>query len=611
MLHGARAVFFGALFLCMLAATPAPSPPPSAIITGTWSGTLNAQGRAVPVVLHIIRASGGILSATLDSPLEGLYGLRLTGVSAANGVLTFALPAAYISYRGTIGSHAIIGTFTKNGAALPLTFSRPGPGTETPAATPVMHGTAQPGGPALVTHPCAEGKSKVSALCGTFRVYENRAAHAGRTIELGFVLLRAEHHSGRVVYFANGGPGALTTMYAGAIADGQWLHPLWILRSRYDILLLDNRGMGESAPLDCNGIYDPAHPATYFMQLWPSAALRGCRAREARTHDLSEYTTDNAADDLNDLRAALGYRKVVLMGTSYGTYFSFVYMRRHPQTVESAVLNGVVPPHLLTAPLSDAQGAQLAMDDVISECAHDAACHRRFPYLGAHFAAVARRFDAGPVTVTIRNAITSRLQRVRLSRQVFDDRLRQLLYSESSAAYVPIIIEDAYRGNYRPLAAMVNLVTLSLVGLVDFGANLSYACAEQVPFVTPALIKRTSTNSFQGDTAVRAEQEACRTWNVRPVPVSENRIVRSRLPVLMISGTNDPASLAIYAQEELPYLPNARLILQRGESHGGTTPCTDNLIVQFVLDGSARNLPTNSCAGSFSRPPFVLGLPRP
>lgn len=467
-------------------------------------------------------------------------------------------------------------------------------------------GSAQQPAPALVTHPCTEGRSKVPALCGTFRVYENRAARSGRTIELGFVLLKAEHPNGRVIYFNPGGPGGLTTIFAAAFADNQIFTPLSTLRSRYDLLLLDNRGMGTSHPLDCNGIYDPHDPAPYFLQLWPSAALRACRAREAATHDLSAYTTDYAADDLNDLRAALGYRKIVLVGGSYGTYLSLVYMRRHPRSVESAVLDGVAPPHLLVLPLEDPYGAQLAMNAVISECAHDAACRAHFPDLAAHFRALVRRFDRGPLSITIRNGRTHKLQRVRLSLEVFADRLRQTLYDEQSAAYVPIILEDAYRGNYVPLGVMVNAITFDLLEILDTGANLSYACAEQLPFITEAMVARTSANSFQGDTRVRAEQAACRIWNVRPVPKSEDAIVRTNLPILMVSGSNDPTSPAIYAQEELAFLPDARLILQRGEGHGATTPCTNNLIVQFVLDGSAKGLPTNSCAGSFHRPPFVL-----
>jgi pimeloyl-ACP methyl ester carboxylesterase len=321
---------------------------------------------------------------------------------------------------------------------------------------------------------------------------------------------------------------------------------------------------------------------------------------------LSQYTTDNAVDDLNDLRAALGYHRIVLFGGSYGTYFSLVYMRRHPRSVESAVLDGVAPPHLLTVPLEDAYGAQLAMNDVISECAHDRSCHAHFPSLAQHFADVLRRFDGGPIAITVRNSATHRLKRMRLSLEVFTDRLRQMLYDEGSAAYVPLIIDDAYRGDYVPLGAMVSSVTLDFLPILDTGANLSYACTEQLPFITQAMVARTSANSFQGDTRVRAEQEACRIWNVHPVPASENATVRSDLPVLMVSGTNDPTSPAIYAQQELPYLPNARIVLQRGEGHGATTPCTDGLIVRFVLDRSAQHLPTSSCAGSFHRPPFAL-----
>lgn len=334
--------------------------------------------------------------------------------------------------------------------------------------------------------------------------------------------------------------------------------------------------------------------------------MRKCRARDARSSNLSAYTTDNAADDLNDLRAALGYRKIVLLTGSYGTYFSLIYMRRHHDTVESAVLDGVAPPHLLIVPLEDAYGSQLAMNDVIAECAEDRACHRRAPLLAEHFAAVVHRFDRGPISITIRNPATHRPERVRLSLEVFADRLRQTLYDEGSAAYVPYVVEQAYRDNYVPVGEMVNLITLGFAQGLDTGANLSYACAEQLPFITQSAVLRTSANSFQGDTRVRAEQAACEIWNVQPVPSSENTVVRSDLPVLMISGTNDPTSPAIYAQQELPYLPNARIVLQRGAGHGATTPCTDRLIVQFVLKRSARDLATDACAGSFHRPPFVF-----
>jgi len=466
--------------------------------------------------------------------------------------------------------------------------------------------------PVLQMHPCVVGRSRAPAECGAFRVYENRAAHAGRTIELGFILLKAQHPSGRMIYLNPGGPGGLTTIYASVLTGKQpptYMKALWILRDRYDILLLDNRGIGESHSLDCSTIYSQANPAPYYMELWPSTALRACREREARISNLSQYVTDNAVDDLNDLRAELGYRKIVLFGDSGGTYFSLMYMRRHPASVESALLNGVAPPHLLIVPLPDAHAAQLAVNNLIRECASDGECHAHFPLLEQHFAALLTRLNRGPIAITIRNESTHRLQQVLLSKEVFADRMRQALYSSGFGKYVPLAVEDAYRGNDLALGELIDSVTLFFAHILDTGANLSYTCAEYVPFITPAMMARTSAGSFMGDLRVRAQQRACAIWSVRPVPASENTIVSSTLPILMVSGTNDPASPAIFAQQELPYLPNAQLVLQRGAGHTDDSDCTVGLEVDFILAHSARGLDAASCAGSWHRPPFVYSLP--
>ncbi len=106
-----------------------------------------------------------------------------------------------------------------------------------------------------------------------------------------------------------------------------------------------------------------------------------------------------AVDDLDELRAALGYSRLVLNGGSYGTTFFLDYARRHPSSVESLVLIGVAPPHFIIIPLQDAQGAQLSIDRLIAECKSDAECNRNFPSLRTHFEALARRFDKGDISV--------------------------------------------------------------------------------------------------------------------------------------------------------------------------------------------------------------------
>jgi pimeloyl-ACP methyl ester carboxylesterase len=459
----------------------------------------------------------------------------------------------------------------------------------------------------LHSWPCTAGAAKAPSTCGTYNVYENRAAHSGRTITLSFIVIKAEHPSHRAIAWNPGGPGASSTAAADAVADGGSPRELGALRDRYDILLVDNRGTGKSAPQRCD--FAPMdRPAEYFLHLWPDELVRRCRAELARSANLSLYTTSIAADDLDDLRAALGYPQLVLDGGSYGTRLYLDYARRHPSNVESIVLDGVAPPGLLIVPLEDAGGAQDAMTRAIAECRADAACNAHFPALDAHFAALVRRFDRGPVRVPLDDATSAGVTWPRLSKEVFADRLRQLLYYPETAAYAPFIIERAYRNDYAPLASMVETVTQGLSQELADGLNLSVTCAEDVPFITEGDVVSSSANSFEGSLRVRAQQRACRIWNVAPAPRSFVRPVRSSAPILMISGTDDPTSPPAYAQEALRYLPNARVLLVRNAAHGTETRCGDELIVAFVRAGSAKNLDLQRCESEYHRPPFATSM---
>jgi pimeloyl-ACP methyl ester carboxylesterase len=454
---------------------------------------------------------------------------------------------------------------------------------------------------------CTLGQTKVPARCGTFVVYEDRAAASGRTIELAVTVLPAKQSTHRAIFWNPGGPGADTVANAPAIADGDFARELMDLHEHYDIVFVDNRGIGGSGAQQCE-LSPPAHPELYFLQLWPDELLRACRDRLAARANLSLYTSSLAADDLDDIRAALGYPKIVLDGNSYGSFLALVYMRQHPEHVESAVLDGVAPPGLLILPLQDAAGAELAMRQLIAACSHDVDCKNHFPQFAAHFAILTHRFDTGPIQVRIENPATKQPQVVSLSKEVFADRLRQTLYGAATAAYVPYIVEQAYLQDYIPLGQMIDQTTRGLADFVMMGANLSVTCAENIPFITEEEIRRSSAGSFEGDARVRAQQRACRIWNVKPVPAGFNEPVRSEAPVLMVSGSDDPASPASYAALELPYLPNAKRALVQGAAHVTETACTDRLKVAFVLANSARRLDVASCRSAFRRPPFATSM---
>jgi pimeloyl-ACP methyl ester carboxylesterase len=454
---------------------------------------------------------------------------------------------------------------------------------------------------------CTVGSAKLPARCGTFVVYEDRAAASGRTVAIPLVVIPAEHPTGKAIFWNPGGPGGGAVDAADGIADGSFAKELMELHERYDIVLANNRGVGGANAQHCD-LAPPAHPEYYFLRMWPDALLKACRERLAANANLSLYNSSISADDLDDMRAALGYSRLVLDGGSYGSFFFLVYMRQHPDHVESAILNGVSPPGLLIIPLEDAAGAQLAMDKLIVACAQDPGCEAHFPQFKEHFAAVAHRFDAGPVKIRIENTPAKQLQFVLLSKEVFADRLRQNVYSSSTAAYVPYIIERAYQQDYVPLGHMINAATQGLASGLDLGLNLSVTCAENIPFISEEDIHRTSAGSFEGDVRVRAQQRACKIWNVQPVPASFNQPVHSNAPVLMISGTDDPATPSDYAARELRYLPNAKQVLVQGASHGDETACADRLKVAFVLAGTARGLDVASCRSAFHRPSFATSM---
>jgi pimeloyl-ACP methyl ester carboxylesterase len=454
--------------------------------------------------------------------------------------------------------------------------------------------------------PCTEGRSKAPAECGTLGVYEDRAARSGRIISLQLVVLRAKHPTHRAIALIAGGPGQSAVSLAPIIADGMFEKALSALRDTNDILFVDSRGMGGSHAFNCD-LAPPGHPGSYFRQLWPDALLSACRAKSASTSNPGLYNTNNAVDDLDDVRAALGYPKFVLYGGSYGTFFSFIYMRRHPDHVESAILDGVYAPHFVALPGSP-DGAQTALNDLIAKCRRDTVCNSHFPAFKQHFNALMQRFDRGPIPVRVKNQATGRFETVPLSKEVFIDRLRNTLYSPDNAAYIPHVVERAYHADYVSLGELINGMSLALAHALDYGAFLSYTCADEMPFISEEQMKAAAAHSFAGDLRFRAQQHACSIWNVRSMPSSFNDPVRSDVPILIVTGSDDPTTPPRYAAEELPNLPNAKQVLVRGAGHTTETPCTDRLIVQFVRAGSAKGLDVSRCGAAFTPPHFVTSM---
>jgi pimeloyl-ACP methyl ester carboxylesterase len=450
--------------------------------------------------------------------------------------------------------------------------------------------------PSLALAPCTLPDVAGVLRCGTFTVYEDRAAGAGRTVELRVVVLPARSGRARpdpVVVIA-GGPGQAATSLA------RWAADAWYREDR-DVVLVDQRGTSGPAALHCRLPGSDDDPQGYLADVFAGETFRRClRELQARA-DLRHYGTSAAADDLEDVRRALGYGPLNLLGTSYGTRAALEYMRRHPHGVRTAILSGLAP-IALTNPLHHARAAQGALDLLLDDCASDAACAAAFPALREELRAVVARLDAQPARVAVRVPGTGGEAEVTLTRGAFAEALRVMMYNAQRAREVPYLIHRAHGGDLTPFAEAALASNRGIRGQIAFGMLMSVICAEDVDRIDPAIIPAVTEGTLLGDARVRGQMAACASWPRGEVPADYGEPVRSAVPTLLLSGTLDPVTPPEWGEEAARHLPNALHVVAPG-AHGVGGPCIEAIQRRFLATASVRGLDT-ACVAEMRLPPF-------
>ena len=165
--------------------------------------------------------------------------------------------------------------------------------------------------------------------------------------------------------------------------------------------------------------------------------------------DLTKYTTSIAMDDLDDVRAWLGYDRINLFGLSYGTRAALVYMRQHPEHVRSAILMGVAPTDL-KMPLHHSESAARAMDLLLGECEQDAACHAAFPQIRDDWKKALAKVGETARARGIFSARQGRADDSRNSARCICGEDRTWMYGRDKAARIPLIIHHAAADDFAP-----------------------------------------------------------------------------------------------------------------------------------------------------------------
>ena len=462
----------------------------------------------------------------------------------------------------------------------------------------------------LLLQPCNVPLIRDKAQCGNLEVFENRTTRKGRKISLKIVVLPAtgKDRAADPLFYIPGGPGSSATEDAPGVA------PIFArVHERHDLVFLDQRGTGGSHPLNCE-FYNKSDPQSYLEYFFPLDDVKKCRQQLEATSDLTLYTTPIAMDDLDDVRAALGYEKINIFGGSYGTRAALVYLRQHPEHVRTIILQGVAPTYQFM-PYDFPQGNERALQGVINECAADVACHTAFPNLDAENKSVLQRLLQGPVEVELpaQNVSTAASSpttiKVKLSRDLAAEAIRYMLYSPVAAGRVPLVLHQAANGNFAPLAQNALRYRRTLVGSGSNGMYLSITCAEDLPWIKPGDGERLAANTLLGDYRLRQQREACALWPRASISADYSEPVRGSAPVLILTGQWDPVTPPENGDKAARYLPNSLHIIvpHGGHALGGLDgiECVDNLITQFIEEGTAKNLKTD-CVKNIRRKEFAV-----
>lgn len=452
--------------------------------------------------------------------------------------------------------------------------------------------------------PNVEGKVK----CGEYEVFENRVTRKGRRIKLKIVVFPATgpNRTPDPFVYIPGGPGSSATEDAPYIARAYAK-----IRENRDLLFIDQRGTGGSHPLNCN-FFNPADPQSYLGYFYPLEDVKRCRTQLETKADLTLYTTPIAMDDLDDVRAALGYQQLNLFGGSYGTRASLVYLKQHPKSVRTVTLQGVAPTNQ-HMPRDFAQAHERALLGIIGECAADADCNKAFPDLRNETRAVLNRLLQGPVEVEVRYQPAGDREpepakrKVTLSRNLAAEAIRYMLYSPTSASRVPFVLHSAAQGNFAPLAEAALFYRRLIVATGSNGLYLSITCAEDLPFNKPGETERLAVNTFLGDYRLKQQREACALWPRAMIPENYSDPTKSDAPVLILTGEWDPVTPPANGDAVARFLPNSLHVVVPDGAHGfgglEGADCVLRLTTEFVEKGTAKGLDTG-CLKNVKRKGF-------
>lgn len=438
--------------------------------------------------------------------------------------------------------------------------------------------------------------------CATMKAPLDWDDPEGDTIDLALIRAEASGKKDKRIgslVFNFGGPGGSGVTTLPAFGDEYAK-----LRTRYDLVSFDPRGVGRSAPVTCET--DKQLDAYYQEDASPDDAAEekayvagvkkfngGCEDRSGKV--LPHVATTDAARDMDLMRQVLGDKKLHYFGISYGTELGGVYAHLFPKNVGRAVFDAVVDPtqDAQQGSLGQAKGFQLALENYAKDCTskvEDCPVGDTAEDVQARIAKLLKDLDAKPLPG---------LGPRKLTQTAATNGIAQSLYSKDFWEYLTEGLEQAYDGDGRVLMALSDSMngrspdgTYSNIG----AANISINCADDKPRYSVADVKaklpefRKASPLF-GDFLAWG-MVGCTDWPVKGAADHPDVSAKGSAPIVVVGNTGDPATPYEGTRKMVQALGEGVGIevTYKGQGHGAYDSgdrCVRQAVDGYLLDGKA------------------------
>lgn len=409
-----------------------------------------------------------------------------------------------------------------------------------------------------------DGK-EIPAELGRLTVRENRERPDGNVVELAFVRIKSEaERPGPPIVVLAGGPGG-----SGLAETRAFWHVFQPLLEVGDVIALEQRGTGRSAPyMMCRNVKgfegdDLLNRELILLAL--KERFRPCAEEwRAKGVDVAAYNTRESADDVEDLRRALGVEKINLWGFSFGTQLGFMIIRRHGERIHRAVFAGVEGP-------DDTRKLPSNIDSHFRDVARLVKADPHWSKLIPDFVGLVRsaheKLEREPVVVEILNRRTKERNKVRVGSFALKIIVGIDAGDAEDIATFPALFYSISKGDYALLAQRVQTLQDRITAPIPWAMIFPTDCASGATRARDRRIAREAPRSLLGDAINFPWPDVCELWGSPDLGDALRAPVKSRTPALFISGTLDARTPVSNSREMLKGFPAGTLFVVENAGH--------------------------------------------